>query len=346
MQDYLNEFLLFAKNRRDGTYTRALRLKRRGDAEIFNTLALEWISRFKWKTKEKDDAIASELIERTLLFDGMAAFRKISMQELVDKSFETRFVGDNSFPDEKPWRLFRVSGTDNLSFYGYSNRATLTDFAGRVYGTCLVVQDGDILHDDSMCILARDSQLWNYPIMKVFYYAEKLSIIEASINACIQNITGTTIITCSREQEKQLLKERKAASVGVPWIVRYDEIYKSGEETKLLTSPGASEELKTLYSAQNKTHADFLQSIGIRANNEVDRRTGVNPLEIVQSRQNVDIVLNNALEMRKKAVEQLHAAGLKGINVDLQNFESLVTDYDANGQQLEKAGKDSEVKEE
>lgn len=333
--DYLSEILmLYSSRKRDGTYRRAMALKRKGDAVLFNNLCREWISRFKWTATAKDAAIDTDLIERAILFDGMAAFRKISREELFSK----RFFEFGKESGEPKWRLFRVSGSDNLSFYGYANRANLTDFSGASYGASLVLEDDDDLTEtevgNKMCVLVYDSVLSVPPILSVLYYAEKLSIIESSINACIQNIMGTTVITCSKEQEKQILKERNAARVGVPWVVRYDEIYKSGESVNLLTTPGASEELKTLYEAYNKIHADFLQSIGIRANNEVDKKSGVTPIELIQSRQNVDLILNNALQMRKKAIKQLKVMGLNGIKVDLDNFDSIVTDYDASGNKI------------
>lgn len=338
MFDYLNEFMAWTKTRpRDGTYTRARALKRRGDAVIFNQLAREWISRFKWDVpKSNTCAIAPELIERAILFNGVAAFRRITTEELkrrqliplVDKKGR---YGDVDFQ----WRLFKATGLDNLSFYGYPNRAYLNDFSGASYGYCLVQQDGDVLDREDMCVLAFDSSLTDVPILNVFYYAEKLSMVETSINAAIQNILGTTIITCSKEQEKQILKERRAAQIGVPWVVRYDELYKSGEGTQLLATDGSAEALKTLYEAQNKIHADFLQSIGIRANNEVDKKSGVTPLEIVQSRQNVDLILNNAYEQRKKACKQLEKAGLKGVRVTMDNFDVSTPLYDANGQKID-----------
>lgn len=335
--DYLNEFIALARSRRrDGTYRRALALKTRGDAVIFNQLAKEWISRFKWEVPKEDGcAISSELIERYVLFDGMAAFRRISTKEIIDKSFRPLDKEGTYGNIETQWRMFSVSGTDNLSFYGYPTRAFLTDRAGRTYGYSLVQEEGDILNREDMCVLVMDSSLCDYPIMNVLYYAEKMSMVEASINAAIQNITGTTIIVCSKEQEKQVLKERKAASVGVPWVVRYDELYKSGEGVQLLKTEGTEEALKVLYEAQNKIHADYLQSIGIRANNEVDKKSGVTPMEIIQSRQNVDLILNNALEQRKKAISQLEKAGLKGVKVDLENFDTQTALYDASGQKIE-----------
>lgn len=336
--DYLNDVLmLYSSRKRDGTYRKAMALKRKGDAVIFNNLCREWISRFKWTVTAKDAAIDTNLIERAILFDGMAAFRRISREELFSK----RFFEFGKESSELKWRLFRVSGNDNLSFYGYPNRANLTDFSGVSYGASLVLEDDDDLTEkkeisEKMCVLVYDSVLSAPPFLSVLYYAEKLSIIEASINACIQNIMGTTVIVCSKEQEKQILKERNAARVGVPWVVRYDELYKSGENINLMNTPGASEELKTLYEAYNKIHADFLQSIGIRANNEVDKKSGVTPIELIQSRQNVDLILNNALGMRKKAIKQLKIMGLEGVEVDLDNFDSIVADYDANGNKINK----------
>lgn len=341
--DYLNEYIMWTRTRpRDGTYRRALALKARGDAVIFNQLAKEWISRFKWRVPEKADvAIASELIERYILFDGMAGFRKVSTKELVDKSFMPLGAEGKYGDTESQWKMFCVSGTDNLSFYGYPTRAFLCDRSGRAYGYSLVQEDGDILDREDMCVLVMDSPLCGYPMVNVLYYAEKLSMIEASINAAIQNILGTSIIECDAEQEKQIIKERKAAQMGVPWIVRRKGIYKAGEEMKLLVTEGSVEALKTLYEAQNKIHADYLQSIGIKANNEVDKKSGVTPLEIVQSRQNVDLILNNAYEQRLKAVEQLKKAGLDGVEVSADNFETKTPVYDASGNKIEE--KDGDV---
>lgn len=348
MMDYLNELILMTKGRsRDGTYNRAIKLKMRGDAVIFNQLAREWISRFRWEApKDNTCAISTELIERAILFGGMAAFRRVSTKELIQKSFSPLKNKEGVYGDvETQWRLFCVSGTDNLSFDGYPTRAYLTSFSGASFGYSLVQEEGDVLNREDMCVLAFDSPLCTFPYLIVLYYAEKLSMIETSINAAIQNILGTSIIACSKEQEKQVLKERRAAQVGVPWVVRYDEIYKSGEGIQLLKADGATEALKTLYEAQNKVHADFLQSIGIRANNEVDKRTGVTPLEIVQSRQNVDIILNNAYLQRQKAVRQLEKAGLKGVKVNLENFDTLIADYDAQGNKLDNSRNKSPLKE-
>lgn len=338
--DYLNEYIMWTRTRpRDGTYRRALALKMRGDAVIFNQLAKEWISRFKWTVpKENGVAIAPELIERYILFDGMAGFRKVSTEELVKKSFAPLDESGKYGDVESQWRMFCVSGTDNLSFYGYPTRAYLTDRSGQSYGYSLVQEDGDVLNREDMCVLVMNSPLCEYPIMNVLYYAEKLSMIETSINAAVQNILGTSIIECDAEQEKQIIKERKAAQMGVPWVIRRKGIYKAGEQMNLLVTEGSVEALKTLYEAQNKIHADYLQSIGIKANNEVDKKSGVTPLEIVQSRQNVDLILNNAYEQRLKAVEQLKKAGVNGINVSVDNFETKTPVYDASGNKIEDGG--------
>lgn len=340
--DYLNEVLTVYRRRRgDGTYENAARLKRQGGAIIFNLLIKEWMSRFKWKTKDKNDAIATEFIERAILFDGIAAFKKMSNADLLENStfsLPTELKNNMTRYEEKKWRLFRVTGADYTGFYPRPNSVTLVDFAGRTYGNALVAQQGDELNEllgDSLAVVVADSATYEPGIARVLYYAEKMNVIETSINACIRNIMGTTIISCPKEQEKQILKERRAASIGIPWVIRYDGIYKTGEQMQILTTPGSPEALKTLYEAFNKTHADFLQSIGIRANNEVDKKTGVNPLELIQSRQNVDIILNNAFEMRKRAIDQLNVLGYDGLDVNLENFEALIADYDAKGNRID-----------
>lgn len=338
MFDYLNEFLLITgrTNRRNGTYKKAMEIKRRGDSYIFNLLCEEWISRFKWKSEEK--TIATELIEKTILLDGM-----VGLAKLVQK---------NGPYIEETWRNFKVTGLDNQSFYGYTNRCTLTDYVGRTIGQYIPVQDQD-LSDTANCVIIYDNVMGWTPILTILYYAERLSMINSSINGCIQNILGTTIITCEPEQARDIERQRAAASVGVPYVLKRHDGEINPTPMELMSTSGASDELKTLFEAFDKVHADYLQSIGIRANNEMNKKSGVTPMEIIENRQNVDIVLNASYEMRKKGIEQCKRIGLEGLSVSVDNFEGLTNqNFDSHGNLIENDSKneneneDEDVKEE
>lgn len=323
MFDYLNEFLfLCGSNRRSSTYKRAMAIKKRGDAYLFNLLCQEWTSRMRWTYEPEDGrkTIATELIERTILFGSVCGI--------------ARYRQEAGTYSETTWRNFRVSGMDNLSFYGYPNRCTLSDYSGRAVGQYIPVQEQE-LDSIANCALVYDNfSGWN-PLLTVVYYVERLSQINASINACVNNILGTSLITCSREQAREVEKQRQSASIGVPYLVRYDDIDVRIPKPELISTPGASEELKTLYEAFDKTHHDYLQTIGIRVNNEINKKSGITPMEIIENRMNVDLILNDAFACRKKCIGLAERIGLTGLSVSLDNFESLTGDYDKNGVRIQ-----------
>lgn len=319
MFDYLNEVLMLygARNRRNGTYKKAMLIKQRGDANIFNALCREWCSRFKWEYQ--GDTIAPELIERTILFNGYCGLAEIA-------------ESNGSFADSS-WRNFRVSAVDNQSFYGYPNSVELTDYVGRPYGRYIPVHDEDT-SDIANCALIQDNFHGWTPLLTILYYAERMSQINASIEACIRNILGTSVIQCTHGQERQIVKQMTAASLGTPYIITYDENDIHPIEPKLLSTPGASDSLITLYESWDKTHGDYLQSIGIRTNAEINKKSGITPMEIVEDRQNVDLILNDGLNARLKGIKHFERIGGSGLSVTLDNFEGLVSDYDKNGNRI------------
>lgn len=323
MYDYLNEVLfLYGKNRRNGTYKKAMQLKKRGDAYLFNLLCQEWVSRFRWKYEPADElkTVATELIERTILFCGACGFAKY-------KQTAGEYV-------EETWRNFRVTGLDSLSFYGYPNSCTLTDYAGHVAGKFLPVQEQETANVANCALIYDNFTGWS-PLFTVMYFTERLSQLNTSIGACVQNILGTSIISCSREQAREVEKQREGAYIGVPFIVRYDDTEIRPPRPELIATDGAGEELKILYEAFDKTHADFLQSIGVRVNNEMNKKSGITPMEIVENRMNVDLILNAAYAARLKGIELAERIGLSGLSVSLDNFESLTGDYDKNGNRIQ-----------
>lgn len=328
MFDYLNECITFwgHTNRRNATYRQAQLVKRRGDAYLFNLLCTEYTSRFKWEYNPPDGrkTIATELIEQTILFGDVCAFAKLHQEHGT-------YTSDS-------WRNFRATGLDNGSFYSYPNKCTLTDYTGKSYGEYIPVQEQE---DDNFanCCLIYDNFKNHSPLWTIFYYVDRLSVINTSIEACIRNILGTSVITCTREQAKDIEKQRTAAAVGVPYIIHYDEDDLKPPAASIMSTSGASDELRILYSAFDKTHHDFLQSIGIRVNSEIDKQTGVTPMEIIENRMNVDLILNDALGNRKKGIELAKRIGLEGLSVSLTNFENRTGDYDRNGNKIPSDGK-------
>lgn len=326
LNDYLSEvmFLYGGKNRRNGTYQNAARLKKRGDAIIFNRLCRIWCSRYKWESDIP--SIATELIEKTILYSGVCGIARYKQ------------TAENDFSVES-WRNFMVSDISNESFYGYPNTVELTDYVGHACGKYIPVHDEDD-SDIADCALIYDNpKAFTPPIVELMHYAERLSTQNAAIEACIQNVTGTSIVHCSKGQARQIVKQMTAAHVGVPYIVEYNEDNVRTPPPELISTAEMTTALVTLYEAFDKTMAEFYQSIGINVNAEINRKSGITPLELVENRHSVSLTLNDGLNARLKGIKHFERIGGTGLKVSLANFDNQLTEYDSQGKEIGNAEK-------
>lgn len=323
--DYLNEYIMFSRiGKKKSALKEAYFFKRMGYSMVFNLLASEWMARFRWKTKEK--SIEPLLIEKTIFFDGGCAFSKKEGNE---------------------WRNFRIAATNNLSFYGKPKMCDLMSYSGRSYGSAApVLREDDVaesLKDEAKCAIITGFEGLTSGVGIVSYYTRLLGDCMSSIRACVKNITGTQVITCPREMAADVERERRLAEAGVPYIIKTDIMDDARERINLLSTPGLSDELKTLLESYDKFHADFLNSIGVRANNEVNKKSGITPMEIVENRHNTDLVLSLEYESRQEGIEMCERIGLKGLEVDLENFDNKVQEYDDSGNIIQKGGENGKL---
>ena len=335
LNDYLSEVLMLygAKNRRNGTYQDAMRIKKRGDAVIFNQLCRKWCSRYKWESDAK--SIATELIEKTLLYNGVVGLAKYLQTTNGNYAVES-------------WRNFMVTDISNESFYSYPNTVHLTDYVGHDCGTFIPVHDEDDSNIANCALLYADFGKVP-PLVELMHYAERLSQINTSISACTQNVLGTSIIHCTHGQERQIVKQMTAARLGVPYVVTYDENDIHPTAPTLISTPETSASLVTLYEAYDKTLSEFYQAIGINVNAEINKKSGITPLELVENRHAVSLTLNDGLNARLKGIEHFERIGGSGLRVTLANFDNQLTEYDSNGQEVgvkEEERKEEEWKEE
>lgn len=331
LNDYLSEVLLLygGRNRRNGTYQNAMRLKKRGDAIIFNQLCRKWCSRYKWESDIP--SIATELIEKTILYRGVCGLARYKQTVGNDYSVES-------------WRNFMVSDISNESFYGYPNTVELTDYVGNTCGKYIPVHDEDDSNIADCALIYDNPKSLVAPIVELMHYAERLATQNTAIEACIQNITGTSIIHCSKGQARQIVKQMTAAHAGVPYIVEYNEDNVRTPPPELISTPEMTTALVTLYEAFDKTLAEFYQSIGINVNAEINRKSGITPLELVENRHAVSLALNDGLNARLKGIEHFERIGGSGLRVSLANFDNGITEYDSTGKEI--GGKQEEEKEE
>lgn len=308
--DYLQEFLLFNRRfkRNDNSHRTALMLQKQGDDYIFNYLCNIFVNRIKWKYTNEEETINTELLEKSILFDGVVAL--------------SQYNGI--------WLNFRPSIINDISFYNFPSSVQLFDYVGRSYGIHVPISPYDF-GIKSDCVLIYNDQFKTRPIDTIIYFAQRLSYINTQINAAIKNLRGSAFMFCTEEQKKELNKIMTRGNDGTPvQFITLDTEDPNVYKPQLLTTPEIPDVLKCLYEAWDKTMSDFLNSIGIRSNSEMNKKSGVTPLEITENRQNTDIILNGCIEERLKCLELGKKIGLEGLSVSLSNFEPRTVDESFN----------------
>lgn len=320
--DYLNEFLFFNKNRaKRGSYVEAKRLDAMGGKYYFNLLCARWCSRYKWEYTADFQTIATELIEKSILMRGSCAIAR--RPELPAPA------------DSLPFN-FLPSSINKKGFYGYPTNVMLQDFAGQTYGQRLVVLDSDYGFTGD-CVLITDNAMGHRPIETILFYADRLQKINNQVNVCIANIKGTVYLTAPDELQKDIAKAHLDSINGQPVIIGKE--FGDNVRMDFFESSPAVDSLKALYEAFDKTLADFDLDIGIRSNGQMNKQSGVTPLEITENRQGVTLKLNQGLDQRKKSIKQLERIGITGLSVDLGNFENKTSELD----QTKQGGNENEA---
>lgn len=199
---------------------------------------------------------------------------------------------------------FRVGYGNQFSKYGYYNNVNLMDYMGMSQGIYIPDCPGNVLPD---CVLTYDNKYNIPPILRIKWYAERLTQIQGSIAACIANLKGSVIFKCTKEQEPAIKRAWKNADDGSPVIISFAP----GEggmdvDPDVITNPQTGEILKQLQEAYDKTMADFLTEFGINANGVINKLSGISDDELKQNDQARQLNLQNALGMREKGIEKIN----------------------------------------
>lgn len=197
----------------------------------------------------------------------------------------------------------RITAGNTVSRYGYYNNFQLVDYSGRSYGNFIPNCPGNI--DPDAAIVYNNKSQSVAPIYRIKWYADRLTRIQGSINSCIMNMRGSTIIQCSKEQEKPIKKAFQDAEDGVPVILSFSE-FEGGyqQEPRVITNPQTPALLKELQEAYDKTLSDFLTEFGINAHGVINKLAGVSTRELEQNAQATEIALKSAYNARVEGLEK------------------------------------------
>lgn len=215
-----------------------------------------------------------------------------------------------------------VQSGNSWSRYGYLNNCTLVDFMGRSYGRFIPNLPGNVMPD---CAIVFDNKYNVPPISRIKWYADRLATIQGSINSCIANLRGSTIISCSIEQKKPIENAYRNAADGMPVILSFDQ-HEGGLQAgpQILTNPQTPDILKALQETHDKTMAEFLTEFGINANGIINKLSGISDEELKQNVQMTEIAFNQAYKSRQEGLEK--ASEMFGVEMKVKpNFDAFDT---------------------
>lgn len=278
MNDYFNFFFFCTPFGKKGAKAASINKNWIALNTFYYLLSLK-MNRFKYTLADTMDA---RFLELCLITSGNAGFADINgnIMNLAIQSGST------------------------LTPYGYYLNYQLADYNGKSYGA-FVPNTPDAVNPDSAIIW--DNMNHVPGISRIIWYAERLTTLQSSIGACIANLKGTTIITCSREQKKPIEKAWRAAGDGLPVILDFGkEDGLMQLEPKIITNPQTADILESLQEAYDKTLAEFCVENGINANSIINKLSGVSASELQQTAERTQIALFDAFNARRE--------GLDGVN--------------------------------
>lgn len=188
--------------------------------------------------------------------------------------------------------------------YGYYNNAQAMDFMGLSHGNYIPNCPGNIEPD---AVITYDNLINTPPIMRIKWYADRLTDIQGSINACLANLKGCVIIRCSKEQEPAVRRAWSNANDGSPVIISFAP----GEggfdiEPEIITNPQTGEILKELQESFDKYLSMFLSEYGINSNGVINKMSGVGDQELKQNDQMRQLNLDQSFRMRQKGIDEIN----------------------------------------
>lgn len=201
---------------------------------------------------------------------------------------------------------FSVVAGSNFSPYGYLNNVNAVDFMGKNYGRYIPDTPGNETFADSVYI--RNSDYNIAPIMRVYWYADRLTQIQSSLNAAINNLRGSVIISCSKEQERAVKRAYQNIDNGLPIVIVTGQDGDAYQDApKIITNPQTPDIVRVLQETYDKTMSEFCVEFGINGNGVINKLSGVSDSELAQNTQAIEIRLQQELRQRKNAMERATA---------------------------------------
>lgn len=225
-------------------------------------------------------------------------------------------IAPNSFGEPQS---YMVGYGNRYQEFGYYNNVQVMDYMGKSHGMFIPDFKGNVAPD---CVVVFNSKFNVPPIYRIKWYADQLTLIQGSINACIANLKGSVLIKCTKEQEPAVKRAWKNADDGTPVIISFAPNEGGMDiDPEVICNAQTGDVLKTLIETRDKYLADFLTEFGINANGVINKMSGVSGMELMQNDQMRQINLNNALEIRQEGFDKVNK--MFGTNIQVKLNEAL-----------------------
>lgn len=256
-----------------------------------------------------DRKAAAALIFHRLLALVINRFKYDKIPETMDARFlELCLInsGKAGVADRDGIRNFASVINGGFNGYGYPASATLFDYMGKTYGRIIPMLPGNNGFADGVIIY--DSKTELPPISRIWWYANRLHLIQTALSVAIQNTrAGVVWETNSRAQTRAIERALKDLDRGKPYIITYGEENDLKDPPKMTANPQTPEILQFLQETYDKTLADFLTEYGINANAVINKLSGVGKSELEQNGEATRLALSSALDMRREGLEKVNA---------------------------------------
>lgn len=256
-----------------------------------------------------DRKAAAALIFHRLLSLVINRFKYDKMPETMDARFlELCLInsGKAGVADRSGVRNFASIINGGFNAYGYPASASLIDYMGKSYGRIIPMLPGSTEYADGVIIY--DSKTELPPIARVWWYANRLHLIQTALSVAIQNTrAGVVWETNSRAQTRAIERALKLLDQGKPYIITYGEENDLKDPPKMTANPQTPEILQFLQETYDKTLADFLTEYGINANAVINKLSGVGRDELEQNGEATRLALDAALDCRREGLERVNS---------------------------------------
>lgn len=197
-----------------------------------------------------------------------------------------------------------------LTMWGYGANGFNKEFKAYVPGadkgkTMTETAAGQVRPDLPECVWGRDNETCYPYISYIYMAASRLADIVRSCDVLIKNQKSPFIVACDEMQVKSVQDLFRNRDDNSPVIIGSKSL--SGIDIKVLSLQIPPETLSQFWTQYRNIESELLETLGVNANNNADKTSGVNVLEVTSNDEAICANLAKRLKWRQKWADEVNA---------------------------------------